>query len=572
MHMAVSNLASSDNNNINPTEEYKQRQRQQQRDEQDSRNYDVEPEQYEPPSSYRARFPLSMSQYLNGMARITKQSFMDAFDLGVPWDPPKDGQEDVLLLYNRQRSLPSNKDRAAIEGEGPIPLLSNVSDAMINCDFLNIVLNDNGGRKQCVAIVPQYESFHIQKWMRVGPKGAMDSTKELRMVSRGYQANGREQFRPPETKHTRKLWTMLGPYLQHIDEVMDKLRPLADGCAKSGRKDQPPTVIVMVCNMGQSMLLMNFACAAMARGLDLKQVLVFATDSETKELAEALGLTAFYDEINFAAIPSQAAKRYGDRQFVAMMLAKVICVQLISMMGYNLLFQDVDMVWYKHPLKFFENPEAGDFDVYFQDDGAHTQRYAPYSANSGFYYVRHNARSQFFLTALLHAGDVIIRTDSHQQALIALLAEHASLYGLKVKVLSRDMDEFPGGYHFHQKSGKYMHAFFNGNIQPYLFHMSWTLNKDNKILFLKQMGDWWVADFCVGETKNRITSEPTVNTLCCLAEPAISCHFRDKPSKIPCNDSPSIDKNKPSWWTKFDSDNHGTLDKLIASISHGEPN
>jgi len=114
--------------------------------------------------------------------------------------------------------------------------------------------------------------------------------------------------------------------------------------------------------------------------------------------------------------------------------------------------------------------------------------------------------------------------------------------------------------------------FFNGNIQPYLFHMSWTLNKDNKILFLKQMGDWWVADFCVGETKNRITSEPTVNTLCCLAEPAISCHFRDKPSKIPCNDSPSIDKNKPSWWTKFDSDNHGTLDKLIASISHGEPN
>ena len=41
---------------------------------------------------------------------------------------------------------------------------------------------------------------------------------------------------------------------------------------------------------------MNFVCAARARGLDLSPVLVFATDEETKELAEGLGLTSFYDE------------------------------------------------------------------------------------------------------------------------------------------------------------------------------------------------------------------------------------------------------------------------------------
>ena len=80
---------------------------------------------------------------------------------------------------------------------------------------------------------------------------------------------------------------------------------------------------------------------------------------------------------NFGDLPLEAAKRYGDRYFTAMMLAKVVCVQLVSMLGYSFLFQDVDLVWFKHPLDFFKNTKD-DFDVYFQDDGGHSLRYAPY--------------------------------------------------------------------------------------------------------------------------------------------------------------------------------------------------
>lgn len=242
--------------------------------------------------TFNPRFPRTMKKYLNGMARMTKQSFMDAFDLGVPWDLPSEGQEDILLIYNRPGAIPT-AHASKIAKAGPIPLLE-PEEALSKCDYLNIVLNDNSNSKQCVAIIPQYESYHIQKWMRVGTSGAMDSTKELRMVSRGYQSNGREQFRPPQGRHTRKLWSMLGPYIQNIDQVLGSLSPLAHKCAAAG---QLRTVIVMVCNMGQSMLLMNFACAAKARNLDLRQVLVFATDVGTKELAESLGLTAFYDHI-----------------------------------------------------------------------------------------------------------------------------------------------------------------------------------------------------------------------------------------------------------------------------------
>ncbi len=43
-------------------------------------------------------------------------------------------------------------------------------------------------------------------------------------------------------------------------------------------------------------LLMNFACSSRRKGFDLSNVLVFPSDKETKELAEGLGLTTYYDE------------------------------------------------------------------------------------------------------------------------------------------------------------------------------------------------------------------------------------------------------------------------------------
>lgn len=59
---------------------------------------------------------------------------------------------------------------------------------------------------------------------------------------------------------------------------------------------------------------------------------------------------------NFGDVPTGAASRYGDRKFVAMMLAKTLVPQLVSMLGYDFLFQDVDIVWYKNPISYFNDP------------------------------------------------------------------------------------------------------------------------------------------------------------------------------------------------------------------------
>ena len=84
--------------------------------------------------------------------------------------------------------------------------------------------------------------------------------------------------------------------------------------------------------------------------------------------------------------------------------------------------------------------------------------------------------------------------------------------------------------------------------------MSWTENKDYKLLFLRQMGEWYVTDKCVGKTASDILGAgkslktDALFEPCCAAEPLFSCHYRDKPSKLPCNDSDSIDKHGRSFW------------------------
>jgi hypothetical protein len=71
---------------------------------------------------------------------------------------------------------------------------------------------------------------------------------------------------------------------------LEDLHPLLKKIARNN------AVVVLTCNMGQSTLLMNFACSARRRGFDLGNILVFPSDVETKELAEGLGLATYYDE------------------------------------------------------------------------------------------------------------------------------------------------------------------------------------------------------------------------------------------------------------------------------------
>ncbi|KAL7580269.1 hypothetical protein ACA910_013003 [Epithemia clementina (nom. ined.)] len=496
------------------------------------------------------RFPEGMERLVVGMAQIERDEFNKKFDLGLPLDPSDTKNSQVLILYSSEKTLPSNPFRSnEAKSQTAIPSMA-ADEATENCDALHVILQDHSGtRRQCTAILGQYEAFHIQKFMRLPDKGKLDPSQPLRIVNRGAQTSGRLSVAPPGLETTQNGWKALQKYLNLMDDALKTLDPLAKKAAVDN------SIVVQVCNFGQSELLLNFLCSAKRRGLDTSSILVFATDQETYDLVNQMGNAnvVFLKDI-FDEMPSKAAKAYGDKSFMQMMMAKVYCVHLIAMLGYDVLFQDVDVVWYRNPIHYFHDENALDasFDVYFQDDGNHALYYAPYSANTGFYYVRSNERTLHFLNSFLMAGDLVLQSRSHQIPLVALLQEHASMYGLKIKIFSRDGDTFPGGHAFHRRK-TFMKDILEGTAHPEIFHMSWTKSKDNKKKFFEQMGEWFLQDKCTSKSMHEIyPSRPDDKTDmvsdCCSLEPRVSCHYRDKPSKIPCKDSPPIDTGAKSFW------------------------
>jgi Nucleotide-diphospho-sugar transferase len=292
---------------------------------------------------------------------------------------------------------------------------------------------------------------------------------------------------PPKPVVVRQAWQALQSYLSVYQDAVQQLRPMVEHIVaaqhettKNANNDQShqsprrrPGLIVMVCNYGHVELLINFYCAARAIGMDLSRVLLFATDVETLQVArQQLGgdnsndfykKNIFYHEGLFSNIPTDAATTYGSLDYGAIMMAKVYVAHLLTLVGeYDFLFHDVDIVPYRpdyldHLLDKAATPtnkdnggsgnnDNDDFDLYFQYDhlkGGPVE-YQPWYANSGFYLVRHNARTRYFFSALVRQGDLILRSKSHQTVMTALLNEHVSLYGLRVKVLQEEADMFPG--------------------------------------------------------------------------------------------------------------------------------
>lgn len=239
------------------------------------------------------RYPSAVGKLAHGAVLMGRDDFASQFDMGVPLDHTTSDNSQVLMLYNRPGALPKNRTVAyAATKAGPVPVAASAKDATENCDFLNVILTDfKQDRAQCLAIMGQYEAFHIQKFMRLPAVGELNRKDPLTLVNRGAQKNGRKSTKPPLKSHTLQYWKTLAPYLENLPNVLEKLEPVARKVAGSSN-----TVVVMMCNFGQAELLFNFICHARSRNLDLSHILLFATDLETKALAENLGLTVWYDE------------------------------------------------------------------------------------------------------------------------------------------------------------------------------------------------------------------------------------------------------------------------------------
>jgi len=183
------------------------------------------------------------------------------------------------------------------------------------------------------------------------------------------------------------------------------------------------TVVVMATNQGTLDLVANFACSCRAGPPDVQRALastlVFTGDSETSKQVELFGLASFHDSA-LGDLPEGAAKAYGDYAFVRMMWLKITSVYSVVATGRHALFQDADVVWLRDPIEYFFTTADDQVDCFFMDDGARSARYTPLYTNSGFYFIRNNMRTQFFMHRMLMAYDTVLAVRSHQHALICV--------------------------------------------------------------------------------------------------------------------------------------------------------
>lgn len=102
-------------------------------------------------------------------------------------------------------------------------------------------------------------------------------------------------------------------------------------------------------------------------------------------------------------------------------------------LGYNLLFQDVDLVWREDPRRYFFQPRAAAVDMCWQYDGGNRHQ-QPLYANSGFIFVRNTRRSRLFWREAFLLG----HTQRSQQGItLPLLVHHYFNSGLRLHILGK---------------------------------------------------------------------------------------------------------------------------------------
>ncbi len=244
--------------------------------------------------------PQTISNVVAGIGRVNREAFAKAFDVGVPVSPSIYGNQDVLILYGKD-SLPLELNSSSLSTTS-IPLLSSPAAAAKNCLTMKMVLIQPEENTRCVAIMGQWPSYHVHKFMRIkktakqGQVANKGRLPNLGSLDNPFRYTGKTQsfyegIGVPRKYITEQSYSWFTEYMTRMKEASQTLKPIAKTLAKGGN-----TIIVMLCNQGLLELFINFVCSARSRNLDTSQILLFATDLETKELAEGLGITTFYDE------------------------------------------------------------------------------------------------------------------------------------------------------------------------------------------------------------------------------------------------------------------------------------
>ena len=295
----------------------------------------------------------------------------------------------------------------------------------------------------------------------------------------GTVASYRDQYQTDYSKKYTDVPLLLWPLLKDREAAIKQIRDvLGDPVITSENGvEKRKTAVVMVANEGVVDLVMNLLCSCRAAKIDTSNYVIYVGSESDVQVINAMGAHAIYNP-SLGSMPKNAAYNYGDGVFSRMMWLKVSSIYIATMAGYNVLFQDADLVWFQDPIPYMQQVYSDETDIIFMDDGGRTPRFTPLYVNSGFYYMKHNERTKYLMEKMLKSVSEISTTHSHQATLIRHLVESHEIVGLEVKMVQKEL--FPSGYMYHHEK-KYIENLKNYQVHPYVFHMCWTDNRDQKV-------------------------------------------------------------------------------------------
>ena len=194
---------------------------------------------------------------------------------------------------------------------------------------------------KCVGVVrvPPYEG-HVSEMSIMHRTGHIDWPQVL---TDQYQDDIVHYYSLAEERNLTSL------FLAHRDELIAEfVRVMGSPFDSAGNRR---TALLMVANAGVMDLVLNFMCSTAAAGIDMSSFVIFSGQDEYRSLVQAMGAKAMFHPA-LGEMPAASAASYADRTFSRVMWLKVTSVYIALSAGFNVIFQDADLVWIQDPVPF----------------------------------------------------------------------------------------------------------------------------------------------------------------------------------------------------------------------------
>jgi hypothetical protein len=283
-----------------------------------------------------------------------------------------------------------------------------------------------------------------------------------------------DENRKSQVEHTRELWKLCEAGRSGREHALSQI-------VRKNNKNH--TVLLMTLNRGYSEILLNWVASCDRHGIEVRSwTLIIAVDSETASQFEQLGFAVYCEENSYGVQETEAAKSFGDSTFTQMMFPKTAAVQDLLNLGYDVLFQDVDLVWMKDPVEYLFHPDRREIDAQFMYDGPN-QFYQPLHANTGFFLLRNTTATRKFWNLVCKHFDKVFYLQSQQRVVNAVLVSRY-FRGLSLDILPPE--DFANGHLFSIDSDSKLPP------DPYVIHCSWTQNIEHKVKKYKLANLWYL--------------------------------------------------------------------------------